>query len=231
MQKELLRIMKKIFIALFVVSCLSISACTSSKYMVYQDCRHAEDTASSVTEVLHYDLDVVKRMMHILERAANCLEKDEPVSKEVFDDIVEVISGFSDKRHQEKEDKVLFPALKVKDDGKKKDFLGRLLMEHVSARDEIRNLAKAINNIHHGKKAKKKIVKIARSYIKHIEKHIEMEEKILFPWINKTLTPDEHVMLIKKFKDMEREDINAGLYEKYSAMIERLEQQLGLYSE
>ncbi len=223
--------MKKIFVSVVVVFCLSISACASSKYRVYQECKHTEGAAPSITEVLHYDLDVVKRMMHILERASSCLEKNESVSKEIFDDIIEVISGFSDKHHQEKEDKVLFPALKVKDGGKKKDLLGRLLMEHVSARDEIRNLAKAINNIHHGKKAQKKIIKEARSYIKHMEKHIEMEEKILFPWINRVLTPDEHIMLTKKFEDMEREDIDAGVHEKYSAMIERLEQQLGLCSE
>ncbi|MEP9412688.1 MAG: hemerythrin domain-containing protein [Candidatus Brocadia sp.] len=230
-QKELFLVIKKIFISAVVVSCLSISACASSKYRVYQDCRHTKGTASSVTDVLHYDLDVVKRVIHILKRASNCLEKDEFVSKEIFDDIVEVISGFSDRHHQEKEDKILFPVLKIKDEGKKRDFLGRLLMEHVSARDEIRNLAKAINNIHHGKKAKRRIIKVARSYIKHMEKHIEMEEKILFPWINKVLTTDEHAMLIKKFEDMEREDIEAGVHEKYSAMIERLEQQLGLCSE
>lgn len=223
--------LKRFFILIVVTSCLYISACASSKYRVYQDCKHIEGTASSVTEILHYDLDVVKRMMHILEMASNCLENDKPLSKEVFDDIVEAISGFSDKHHQEKEDKVLFPLLKVKDEGKKKDFLGRLLMGHVSARDEVRNLAKAINNIHHGKKAKKEIVKVARSYVRHMEKHIEMEEKILFPWINKVLTHDEQVMLIKKFEDMEREDIEAGIHEKYSAMIERLEQQLGLCAE
>lgn len=147
-------------------------------------------------------------MMQVLESASNCLDKDRPVSQEIFADIVEVISGFSDKHHQEKEDKVLFPVLKVKDEGKKKDFLGRLLMEHVSARDEIRNLAKAINTIHHGTKAKKKIAKIARSYIRHMEKHIEMEERILFPWINKTLSTDEHMMLIKNLKLWKKKILN-----------------------
>lgn len=218
--------MKRIFILVSIIFCACISACNSSKHRIYQDCRHIESTPSSVTEILHYDIDVVKRMMQVLESASNCLDKDRPVSQEIFADIVEVISGFSDKHHQEKEDKVLFPVLKVKDEGKKKDFLGRLLMEHVSARDEIRNLAKAINTIHHGTKAKKKIAKIARSYIRHMEKHIEMEERILFPWINKTLSTDEHMMLIKKFEAMEKEDVESGVHEKYTVMIERLEQQL-----
>lgn len=223
--------MKRLFICIVAASCLCISACTSPKYRIYQEHKHTENTNPSVTDILHYDFDVVKRMLQILEKASNCLDDDKTVSKETFHEIVEVISGFSDKHHQEKEDKVLFPALKVKNEGEKKDFLGRLLMEHVSARDEIRNLDGALINFYQGKKAKKKITKIARAYIKHMEKHIEMEEKILFPWINKTLTPDEQVMFMKKFEALEKEDIEAGVHEKYSAMIERLEQQLGLCSE
>ena len=50
-------------------------------------------------------------------------------------------------------------------------------MEHVSARDEIRNLAGAVNYIYQGKKAKKKIIKIARRYVKFMDKHIHTEEK------------------------------------------------------
>ena len=39
------------------------------------------------------------------------------------------------------------------------------------------------------------------------------------------------MILIKKFEAMEKEDINAGVHEKYTVMIERLEDQLGIYSE
>ncbi|MDO8141609.1 MAG: hemerythrin domain-containing protein, partial [Candidatus Brocadiales bacterium] len=135
------------------------------------------------------------------------------------------------KCHLEKEDKALFPFLKDVRGGEKKDFLGQLLMEHVSARDEIRNLSGAINYIYQGKKAKKKIIKIARAYIKFMDKHIHTEEKVLFPWINKVLTSDEQMILIRKFEAMEKEDIDGGVHEKYTVVIERLEEQLGLCTE
>ena len=38
------------------------------------------------------------------------------------------------------------------------------------------------------------------------------------------------MILIKKFEAMEKEDIDAGVHEKYTAVIERLEDQLGIYS-
>lgn len=223
--------MKTFFISIIITSCIGISACTPPKYRVYQAHTHEERINPSVTDILHDDFDVMKRMLMILDKASYCLDHDKPVSKETFQDIIAVISGFSDKHHQEKADKVLFPALKIKNDGEKKDFLGRLLREHVSARDEIRNLSGALNGIYQGKKAKKKITKITRAYIKHMEKHIEMEEKILFPWINKVLTPDEQAMFVKRFETMEKEHLEAGIHEKYSAMIERIEQQLELCSE
>ena len=49
--------------------------------------------------------------------------------------------------------------------------------------------------------------------------------------MNKVLTRDEQMILITKFEAMEKEDIDAGVHEKYTVMIERLEDQLGLYTE
>lgn len=223
--------MKNFFISITIISCLSVSACTPSTYRIYEEHKHAENPDAFATEILHREFDTTRRVLQILENASNCLDNDKPVSKETFNEIIDVINGFTHKCILGKEDNVLFPFLKGVRGGEKKDFLGQLLMEHVSARDEIRNLAGAVNYIYQGKKAKKKIIKIARAYIKFMDKHIRTEEKVLFPWINKVLTSDEQMILIKKFEAMEKEDIDAGVHEKYTAMIERLEEQLGLYTE
>lgn len=223
--------MKKILLPFIITSCLSTFACTPSTYRIYEEHTHTENTDSFATEILHLEFDTTRRVLQILENASNCLENGKPVSKETFNEIIDVINGFIHKCHQEKEDRLLFPFLKNVRGGEKKDFLGQLLMEHVSARDEIRNLAGAVNYIYQGKKAKKKITKIARAYIKFMDKHIRMEEKVLFPWMNKVLTRDEQMILITKFEAMEKEDIDAGVHEKYTAVIERLEEQLGVCAE
>lgn len=223
--------MKKIFLPFIITSCLSTFACAPSTYHLYEEHKHTEDPDASATKFLHLEFDTTRRVLQILENASYCLDNDKPVSKETFNEIIEIINGFTHRCHQEKEDKVLFPFLKNVRGGEKKDFLGQLLMEHVSARDEIRNLSAAVNYIYQGKKAKKKIIKIARAYIKFMDKHIHTEEKVLFPWMNKVLTRDEQMILIKKFESMEKEDIDAGVHEKYTVMIERLEEQLGLCTE
>jgi len=223
--------MKKIIISITIISCLYASACTPSTYRIYEAHKHTENPEPLATEILHLEFDTTRRVLQILENASNCLDNDKPVSKETFNEIIDIINGFIHKCHQEKEDRLLFPFLKNVRGGEKKDFLGQLLMEHVSARDEIRNLTSAVNYIYQGKKAKKKIIKIARRYIKFMDKHIRMEEKVLFPWMNKVLTRDEQMILITKFEAMEKEDIDAGVHEKYTVMIERLEDQLGVCAE
>ena len=219
-------IRNKYFIITIFASCLCISDCIPSNNTLYCDAGHVQDSSQLATETLQREFEIIKRTLNILEKASYCLDAGKPVSKETFCEIIEIIREFSDKCHQEKEDKVLFPFLKNAQGGEKKDFLGQLLMEHVSARDEIRDLSGAINYIHLGKKYKKKITKIAYAYIKHTKKHIQMEEKSLFPWINKVLTHDDQTMLINKFDEMGKMDISAGVHEKYTTMIEKIEGQL-----
>src|SRR5574341_80651 len=171
------QIMKKIFITIAVISCVCVSAYASSKYTTPKDSKHIDENPHVyATEILNRDFDVIKRVLQILEKVSNCLDNDEPISRETFGEIIEIINEFSDKRHREKEEMVLFPLLKVERGGEKKDFLGRLLMEHVSARDRMRELAPAVNNIYQGKKAKKQLTKIAYGYIKWMKKHMQTEE-------------------------------------------------------
>src|SRR3970040_2355328 len=148
--------MKNIFLPFIITSCFSTFACTPSTYRSYEENKHAENPDLSATEILHLEFDTTRRVLQILENASNCLDNDKPVSKETFNEIIDIINGYTHKCHQGKEDNVLFPFLKNVRGGEKKDFLGQLLMEHVSARDEIRNLAGAVNYIYLGKKAKKK---------------------------------------------------------------------------
>lgn len=222
--------MKKIFLPA-LLACFSITACAAPKHGPRLQQTRQVETSQYATDTLRSEFEVTERVLRILEKAADDLETDKAVSKESLYEIVEILHVYSHKRHQEKEDKILFPFMKDTRGGEKKDFMGQLLMEHVSARDKLRNVSEAINSVHQGTKARKRISKYARAYIKHVRKHREAEEKILFPWINKVLTRDDQAALQKSFEEKERDENASGLMEKYTAMIENSEKQFGLYSE
>lgn len=223
--------MKKIFTLLIIVSSLYAFSCTPSKHRIYTEHTHIENPDLSATEIFHREFDTTRRVLQIFENAALCLEEEKPFSEDAFNEVIDVIDNYIHKRHVQKEDKVLFLFLKDVRGSEKKDFLGQLLMEHVSARDKIRDIAENINYLSLGKKQKKKIIKAVRSYVRFMDKHIRTEEKVLFPWINKVLAADEQMILTRKFEAVEREDIAAGVHEKYTAIIEKLENQSELCNE
>lgn len=219
--------MKKIYLFIAIISCIYVDGCFFDKNNRLVENNHIEAHSTSVTGILSQDFDYIERMADVLKNAVECLSNgDERVTRETFTEIVEVIRDFSDKRHQEKEDAVLFPFLKNTHGNENKDLLGQLLMEHVSLRDKIRDLSVSLNSMYLGKKAKKKIAKIANAYIKYTEKHIRMENKKLFPCINEVLKSDEQAMLIKQFEDMKKAEVDSGIYEKYTVMIQSLEGQV-----
>ncbi|MDR4509242.1 MAG: hemerythrin domain-containing protein [Candidatus Brocadiaceae bacterium] len=222
--------MKKFSLLTTILSCLCISSCTAPKHRVYHHGFSQETSNVFASEILAQEFDTIERVLNILKEASNQLKEGKSVPREVLYGIIDIIENFSDKHHQEKEDKILFPFLKTVQDGDKIDFFGQLLLEHVLARDKIRELSFAINNLYQGKKEKKMITKISSSYIKLMKRHMKTEEKLLFPWMNTTLSHDDQVTLVEKFKAVEKEDISAGVHEKYVALIEEIENQLGLFS-
>ncbi|MCF6150140.1 MAG: hypothetical protein E3K37_15950 [Candidatus Kuenenia sp.] len=224
--------MKKYFFLFAITFCLPVFSCTNKDYRVFDSFKNYEGANAFATELLKTDFVIQERVLKILEKALMLLEEDDVlVHKETFEEIIEMMNYFFDTCHFEKENVILFPFVKNVQGGmEKKDFLGQLLMEHISVRDRMRTLSGAVEEIHLGKKARKRIRKIGYGYIKFVQKHIKMEEKILFPWLNELLSHDDQLVLIERLKAVEDRDISDGLHEKYSIMMEKLENQLAVYS-
>ncbi|MCF6157401.1 MAG: hypothetical protein E3K32_02250 [wastewater metagenome] len=222
--------MKKAIIPVIIFSCICTS-CVLSKYTPYQNTKFTSNREFAGTEMIRQEFETIRRVLRVLEKATDCLDNGQQIPAETFQGILEIISNFSDKRHHEKEDKILFPILKDKENGAKRDFLGQLLMEHVTSRDKIRDLSGSLIHLSQGKKAKKKITKIAYAYIKHTRRHIQTEEKVLLPWANTVLTHDDQILLKNTFGELERDDIETGVHEKYITMLEGFEKQLEIHPE
>lgn len=225
--------MKKYFFLFAIIVCLPVFSCTNKEYRTFDRFKNYEGANAFATELLRTDFAIQERVLKILEKALMFLEEDDvSVHKETFEEIIEIMNYFFDTCHFEKENVILFPFVKNVQGGmEKKDFLGQLLMEHISVRDRMRTLSGSVEEIYLGKKARKRIRKIGYGYIKFVKKHIKMEEKILFPWLNELLSHDDQMALIERLKAVEEKDISEGLHAKYSIMMEKLESQLAVYSE
>ncbi|WP_169704134.1 hemerythrin domain-containing protein [Candidatus Kuenenia stuttgartiensis] len=222
--------MKKYCLLCIIILCLPVFSCANKERITSDSFKNYEGSHAFTTELLRTDFALQKRVLITLEKAIMLMEDNvDSVSKETFEKSIEVISYFFDICHIEKENEILFPFVKNIQGGmEKKDFLGRLLMEHISARDRKRALSDAVKGISLGKKARKTIKKAGYRYIKYVKKHLQTEEKALFPWIDTLLSHDDQFALIERLNAVEEKYISNGLHEKYFIMVETLEKQLGI---
>ncbi len=222
--------MKKYYILFTIILCLPVFSCASKERITSDTFKNYEGSHAFATELLRTDFILQKRVLGILEKAIMLMENDDDsVHKETFENSIEVMSYFFDICHIEKENEILFPFVKNVQGGmEKKDFLGQLLMEHISARDRKRALSDAVKGISLGKKARKRIRKVGYGYIKYVKKHLKTEEKVVFPWIDTLLSHDDQLALIERLNAVEEKYISNGLHEKYFIMVETLEKQLGI---
>ena len=90
--------------------------------------------------------------------------------------------------HFECEERLLLPLLRE----------NKMAKQFLSEHDQIKELIQAILETN-SKNVKEDILKLA----KLINDHIRFEERIMFPWLEKTLTPNELIAIGNELKDTE----------------------------
>ncbi len=184
------------------------------------------ETAPKTTELPPYE--TLAREHRLIERALAVLGRfcDEAVRTKSLDpefarEILVFIREFADRTHHLKEERILFPAIDAKG-----FFPGcGLISEHELARLRVRNMAAAIDRWSAGDAdARMTFTRQARSYINLLQSHIEKEDDCLAR-VTATTFPasEERERLAREFEEMERREIGEGVFERYAALVERLE--------
>src|SRR3989338_7741720 len=146
----------------------------------------------SLTETLVEEHKLIKRMIDVLEKAANRLENGKEINPTVFENAVDFIRNFADKFHHAKEEDILFKEMIKKGMPEKDSPIEAMLIEHEQGRDFVRGIMKATDELKKGdKKATAEIVKNARGYIELLREHIDKEDNILYPLAERMLAEDE----------------------------------------
>jgi len=179
------------------------------------------------TEALEEEHRVIERMVNVLQKACDKLEKGEEVSPEVFKKAVDFIRTFADRCHHGKEENILFPVFEERGIPREGGPIGIMLLEHEHGRRYVRGLADAIEKYERGdKSAKKEIWENARNYGNLLTQHIYKEENILYPMGNRTLSQSDQTDLMKRFEGVEKE-LGEDIHHSYVRLVEYLEKEVG----
>ena len=180
------------------------------------------------TEILMAEHQVIERVIGTLEKAADMLENGQTVRPTFFVDAAEFIKGFADGCHHVKEEQVLFKTLGDYGLPSQGGPVGVMLYEHEEGRKYTRGMREAAIKLDGGDKAAQAaVVQNARAYSKLLRQHILKENNVLFPMADKLIPADEQDRVYEGFEQVEHEETGEGVHEKYLALAERLEKELG----
>lgn len=181
------------------------------------------------TDILVEEHNVIQRVLAALETATLRLEQGQSLRPEFFLDAAEFVKGFADGCHHKKEEDVLFQAMVSHGLPRREGPIGVMLAEHEQGRSYIRALREAAQKLRAGdESAHRDVVLNARGYVALLREHIDKENGVLFPMADQVIPTSQHDRVAEDFERVEHEETGAGVHEKYLALAERLEAEMGL---
>ncbi len=178
----------------------------------------------SATDRLRQEHQTIKGALEVAERIAAKMNRDEEVSQEEVDKLMEFICLFVEQCHHSKEEEILFPLLEKKGIPADGGPLGVMLMEHDRARGLIEEMSTAAGN---GltPDAAKRWMQAAWNYSDLMHDHFYKEEEMLFKMADRVLSQEEQAAIAGAFKLLEDEKIGEGKHERLRSMMEALNAQ------
>ena len=175
------------------------------------------------TEQLKKEHNAVKLTIRVLDKLCKNLEAGQKINIDDLESLIDFYGVFVDKCHHVKEENMLFSAMQRSLDPSDGERIGALLKDHVSGRNYIRDLSKAVASYKRGENmAAQAIILNARHYMTLLIQHIDIEDNVLYPIADKRLSPQMQEELLREFDEFELREIGIDKHEAYHAMIERL---------
>ncbi|GAB4370887.1 MAG: hemerythrin domain-containing protein [Calditrichia bacterium] len=176
------------------------------------------------SDILEEEHRLIERMLEVLVKAIQKLEEGEAIPAELFLKAVDFIRHFADQCHHAKEENVLFKLMEERGIPREGGPVGVMLTEHVFGRNYNKGLEEAAHRYQKGEvEAKSDIIKYAQNYVELLSQHIHKEDNILYPMGNRVFSEEDQNFLLEEFERVEKEEIGAGVHEKYKRMVEELE--------
>lgn len=173
----------------------------------------------TVSKNLENDHVQILRLIDVMERMVTISKPN----VEHLESVVYLIKNFADDFHHAKEEKMLFPLLIEKGFSPNQGPVAVMLSEHTEGRNFVKGMSTSISNYKNGNEnSLGEIRENMGGYINLLRGHISKENNVLFPMASRTLTSDENISLLERFKSFESTSVNAGLLEKCVTTLDNL---------
>lgn len=181
------------------------------------------------TEILMNEHRVIEQVLQCLGKMAAKLHREKVLDREGAKQAIDFFRNFADRCHHGKEEVHLFTWMEEKGFPRDGGPTGVMLHEHEQGRTYVRAMERIIDAAADGDEASQTaFVQNAQSFIQLLSQHIHKEDHCLFPMALKEMSQDEEKEMVRKFHSTEREDIGAGVHERYMEIADALAEKYGV---
>jgi hemerythrin-like domain-containing protein len=154
---------------------------------------------------------LIKRWLALIPRVVESVDLKTESGKQVITDGIDMIRSYADKFHHAKEEEILF---KYFDEST--EIIQAMYKDHTNARALVQNMIKALES-----ENKDLLSESLLAYRDLLSHHIQKEDEILYPWMDRELDETNLIEMDAKFVQA---DANSGIIEKkYKDLINDLE--------
>ncbi len=175
------------------------------------------------TEILKHEHQVILMVVGAAEREADSIASTGKVDADRVAKIVDFIRTFADKCHHAKEEDLLFVKMGEKGFPREVGPIGVMVEEHEIGRSYVSAVDEALQAAGGGDEAALARVRDGLvGYAGLLRAHIQKEDNILYPMADQALSEQDQAELTEAFGRVEREEIGAGVHEKYHRLAHEL---------
>jgi len=146
----------------------------------------------------------IARMLDCLELVAMHERETGELDGEAAEELLDLFHSFADGRHQEKEERHLFPRIRVHADAEQETLIQKLEMDHEGDVRHMIRLRSALQGAVHGDAVmQREFSRTALEYVGLERKHMSSERLVLFPLAERLLTDGDDKAMLEAFAKLD----------------------------
>jgi hemerythrin-like domain-containing protein len=172
-------------------------------------------------DVLREEHRNIEKLLGVLEQELGVFDRRERPDYETLQAVVDYFAEYPARCHHPKEDMIV-DVLKMRDPAAAR-AVGDIESDHRQEAERLRRLAHTIENVRSGGELPREAVDdVVRDFIAHERRHIEAEERALFPAAIKVLRPADWARIDARMSDARDPLFNGTVEQKFRALAERI---------
>ena len=174
---------------------------------------------NTATKNLEDDHVHILRLIDVMEH----ITRSDTPDVSHLESIVDIIRNFADGLHHAKEENIFFPFLAERGFSTTRGPVAVMLNEHIQGRNFVKSIADNINIYKKGnKEALNQIYSNMSGYAELLHNHIAKENNILFRMADNVLSASDHLDLLGRFEEAEKNQVSNAGSEDYIKKIQNL---------